>query len=157
MARKAIFFRAVGYSAAATASGLALLGGCARAEASDDRPSWDALCRATKYAPKHANRMAPYVSGRSDSMSEMTERISAQQTTTEVRKGRISQFHTNQYKSNRRMEDRFAAQTQLRRLDGALFGVFDGHTGSAAAQFCQVKRRAKWLARNVVLTATGCV
>ncbi len=55
----------------------------------------------------------------------------------DVRRGRISKYYTGTYRANAVNEDTFDVQTSLLTDSGALFGVFDGHSGTGASYFCR--------------------
>jgi hypothetical protein len=54
-----------------------------------------------------------------------------------VERGYIASMHTAQLAANPKIEDTFKTKLSLASESGALFGVFDGHTGRDASAFCQ--------------------
>ena len=57
--------------------------------------------------------------------------------TTALNRGYLASMHTAQLAANPKIEDTFAAKRALASDSGALFGVFDGHTGRGASAFCE--------------------
>jgi len=54
-----------------------------------------------------------------------------------LHRGRINSYHICQYAGNPSIEDTYAIRPVLKSDGGSLFGVFDGHSGTAASQFCK--------------------
>uniref|UniRef100_A0A7S2XAZ7 PPM-type phosphatase domain-containing protein n=1 Tax=Lotharella oceanica TaxID=641309 RepID=A0A7S2XAZ7_9EUKA len=57
--------------------------------------------------------------------------------TIRVERGLIKEVHTNWYPANNPIEDTHDMRLRLRKSPGSLFGVFDGHSGTAASGFCR--------------------
>merc|ERR1719273_3044134 len=51
--------------------------------------------------------------------------------------GRIKSYHSNAFKANPSIEDSFAVCMEMENMPGALFGMFDGHSGGLASMFCR--------------------
>lgn len=51
-----------------------------------------------------------------------------------VRNGAVERYSVSQFDGNPRSEDRYSVTTGA---FGVIFGVYDGHSGSKAAEFCE--------------------
>lgn len=72
------------------------------------------------------------------SKNDINAQIGAQARAIPVNRGIIHSYHSNQFQANDpHIEDTFAVQTQLQAANGALFGVFDGHSGGGASLFAK--------------------
>lgn len=69
--------------------------------------------------------------------SKINSTLSEAHRVDKIGRGRIDSVHIAQYNANANIEDTYAYKPQLSSDTGALFGVFDGHSGRAASAFCR--------------------